>query len=195
MTLGLFGKLPARRDFVAADVPRAFLTVWEDWLQAALPASQAALDEAWGEAYYAARPWRFWIGPGICGLTALGAFVSSYDGVGRQYPLTLVATGDVASPQDDPSEDWFTGVEALLRSAAVPGTDYARVLAARDGLLGPTPGSKAPQVAPTCTCWWTAPANPEGAPAIFTSDGMPPPELYASMLTGVLSPSTGWGEP
>lgn len=32
MSAGLFGKLPAKRDFIAANAPRRFLEVWEPWI-------------------------------------------------------------------------------------------------------------------------------------------------------------------
>src|ERR1700722_2970157 len=62
MPAGLYGKLPAKRDFVAANTPRRFLEVWEPWLQAGVATSKQVLGEGWSEAYLNAPIWRFWRG-------------------------------------------------------------------------------------------------------------------------------------
>ena len=88
MTAGLFGKLPAKRDFIAANAPRRFLEVWEPWLQASVATSRQMLGAGWGETYNRAPIWRFWLGADFCGEAMIGAFMASIDGVGRSFPLT-----------------------------------------------------------------------------------------------------------
>jgi type VI secretion system protein ImpM len=115
---GLYGKLPAKRDFVAASVPRAFLAAFEPWLQGGLSASRASLGTAWQEAYLRAPIWRFWLGAELCGEPILGALMPSVDGIGRYFPLALIARpGDAEAlppPELDPFEGWFSAAEALL---------------------------------------------------------------------------------
>src|SRR5262249_28369685 len=94
MRCSLFGKLAAKRDFIAVAAPRAFLDAWEPWMQSSVSASQHSLGRAWHGAFLAAPIWRFWLGADICGTTVLGAFMSSLDGMGRYYPLTLFACAD-----------------------------------------------------------------------------------------------------
>ncbi len=65
MPCGLFGKLPAKRDFIAIAVPRAVLNAWEPWIQEGLSASRLALGDTWIEAYLRAPIWRFWLGAGL----------------------------------------------------------------------------------------------------------------------------------
>ena len=48
MPAGLFGKLPAKRDFIAANAPRRFLEVWEPWLQAGVATSKQMLGRGMG---------------------------------------------------------------------------------------------------------------------------------------------------
>ena len=67
MAAGLYGKLPAKRDFVAANAPRRFLEMWEPWLQASVATSRQTLGENWLPAYNSAPIWRFWLGAGLCG--------------------------------------------------------------------------------------------------------------------------------
>ena len=62
MPTGLYGKLPAKRDFVAANVSRRLLEVWEPWLQASVATSRQMLGEGWRDAYNSAPIWRFWLG-------------------------------------------------------------------------------------------------------------------------------------
>src|SRR6185437_14844380 len=86
---GFFGKLPAKRDFVAYQASRPFLDLWEPWLQASLATSRLTLGEEWSPAYNRAPLWRFWLGAQFAGEAMLGALMASVDGVGRPFPLTL----------------------------------------------------------------------------------------------------------
>src|SRR5262245_58691620 len=98
MRCGLFGKLPAKRDFIALFTPRGLLEKWEAWMQAAISASRQELNERWQDAFLTAPIWRFWLGSDICGSTVIGAIMPSLDGVGRYYPLTLFAVADAGAP-------------------------------------------------------------------------------------------------
>lgn len=118
MRCGLFGKIGAKRDFIAIATPRNFLEAWEPWLQAALSASRHQLGSGWQQAFLTAPVWRFWLGAAICGTTVTGAIMSSVDGVGRYYPLTLHAVTDddasLAPPNVDPQDEWFGQAETFL---------------------------------------------------------------------------------
>ena len=113
MRCSLFGKLPAKRDFIALFAPRAFLNAWEPWMQASMSASRQSLGDAWQQAFLTAPIWRFWLGAEICGAPVVGAIMSSLDGVGRYHPLTIFAVADPAAPIRPPDldaqEDWFAG--------------------------------------------------------------------------------------
>ena len=67
MSAGLFGKLPAKRDFIGANASRQFLEAWEPWLQAAVATSKQMLGDAWIETYNRAPIWRYWLGSDFCG--------------------------------------------------------------------------------------------------------------------------------
>ena len=121
MKCGIFGKLPAKRDFVAHNLPRQFLSFWETWLQSAVSASHTQLGDQWHEAFLSAPIWRFWIGARICGTSAAGALMPSVDRVGRYFPLSVCACAPegarIDPPVVDPMEEWFLPVEdALLRA-------------------------------------------------------------------------------
>jgi type VI secretion system protein ImpM len=141
MPCGLFGKLPSKRDFVAVSVPRSFLDVWEVWLQGGLSASRVALGDAWQEVFLRAPIWRFWLGAGVCGGTAAGAFMPSVDGVGRYYPLTVVAVAEkpyaIPPPELDPQEAWFGKAEDVLLSALAPDASFEGVIESLQALPGP----------------------------------------------------------
>jgi type VI secretion system protein ImpM len=133
MPTGLYGKLPAKRDFVAANVSRRLLEVWEPWLQASVATSRQMLGESWRDAYNSAPIWRFWLGAGFCGEAVLGAFMASIDGVGRHFPLTVFATeGEEAllPPELDPNDAWCEAAEAILLGALGHDSDYESVAAA-----------------------------------------------------------------
>ena len=121
MQCGLFGKLPSKRDFIVHNVPRAFLTVWEGWLQSSIAASRVQLGTGWQPAFLTAPIWRFWIGSQLCGTTVAGVMMPSVDGVGRYFPLTLCACAPegmtINPPHLVPMDSWYEPAEAALLRA------------------------------------------------------------------------------
>lgn len=131
MSCGLFGKLPAKRDFIALNAPSGFLAVYEKWLQGGLTASRLELGNRWQEAYLNAPIWRFWLGGSHGGQTVAGAFMPSVDGVGRYFPLTVFAAASpgaaIPPPELDPQDPWFEAVEDFLLQALEPQASYEAV--------------------------------------------------------------------
>ncbi len=94
-TVGFFGKLPCRGDFVRRRVPDEFVSAWDEWLQQCLTQSREQLVNAWGDrwrdAYLSGPIWRFVLAEGVCGTGAYaGVVMPSVDRVGRCFPLTIV---------------------------------------------------------------------------------------------------------
>ncbi len=141
MRCGLFGKLSAKRDFIALSTPRAFLEVWEPWVQSCISASQHQLGPGWQNAYLTAPLWRFWLGAELSGTTVVGVIMPSVDGIGRYYPLTLLAVAEPAYslPQPDlgTQDDWFSTAEELLLSTLDRTKSFDEVAAALDALPSP----------------------------------------------------------
>jgi len=138
MACGLFGKLPSKRDFIAVNVPREFLSIWEVWLQGGVSASKIALGAQWLPAYLSAPLWRFWLGADICGMPVTGVFMSSVDGVGRHFPLTVFACADTSDafllPSDEGAGAWYESAEDFLLGMLEPGAAYDASLAALEAL-------------------------------------------------------------
>jgi type VI secretion system protein ImpM len=145
MRCSLFGKLSAKRDFIAVFAPRDFLNVWEPWMQGGISASRDRLGEDWQRAFLAAPIWRFWLGAEICGATVLGAFMSSLDGMGRYYPLTLFAYADpgtaIPPPDIEAQDQWFTAAEDFLLSTLDKDVAYETTTGALDRLVPPVHGA------------------------------------------------------
>jgi type VI secretion system protein ImpM len=123
MPPGLFGKLPAKRDFVAANAPRQFLEPWEAWLQTGVATSRQVLGPQWSDVYNRAPIWRFWLGADLCGEATIGVFMPSVDAVGRSFPLSLfVGEGEYSlpPPELDSNGPWFDAAEAILLDALDP---------------------------------------------------------------------------
>ena len=183
---GFLGKLPARGDFVARGLPRAFSEAWDAWLSLAIPGSREILGEAWLPAWMEAPIWRFALPGGQCGPdAAAGVMLPSVDRAGRHWPLTLAAVfpGVSATPAPDPA--WLDALEAAGLEAVLSDTTPERlgelVSAAPPGFAIGGPGGT----------WWTEGA-PRVAPRSFAAGALPGPAAFATMLQ---DPSDlAWGE-
>ncbi|MFK3798482.1 type VI secretion system-associated protein TagF [Pseudomonas sp. NPDC088444] len=128
-TLGFYGKLPSRGDFVSRGLPQSFIQPWDAWLAAGLHVSQQQLGEDWLDAYLVSPLWRFALAAGVCGPDAVvGVLMPSIDRVGRYFPLTVAQTleagqslaGLVSAP-----DAWFEQVEALMLSTLDDSADFS----------------------------------------------------------------------
>jgi type VI secretion system protein ImpM len=87
---GWFGKLPALGDFAHRRGNDRFNAMLDAWLQRALTASRAQLQDGWAHAYLGAPLWNFAFFPGVCGEELYaGVLMSSVDRVGRYFPLMV----------------------------------------------------------------------------------------------------------
>jgi type VI secretion system protein ImpM len=141
MRCGLFGKLGAKRDYIALATPRAFLEAWEPWLQSSLSASRHQMGEPWQREFLTAPVWRFWLGADICGTTVAGAIMPSLDGIGRYYPLTLHAIADpgvpILPPDADAQDEWFGMAEEFLLATLIGNASFEDIAVALDHLAVP----------------------------------------------------------
>ena len=177
--VGLFGKLPARGDFVRIGLPAHFVAPWDAWLQEMIAASQASMGSSWLPAYLESPVWRFALPAGMCGPgTAIGVMMPSVDRVGRYFPLTLAAVrhpdGFVAP--DEAAEAWLDACEAAGREALEADAGPEQVLACLPAL--PCSGAAA---APMAATWWTD-GGPRVSPARLSLAALPDPTQFAAML-------------
>ncbi|MGL4291176.1 MAG: type VI secretion system-associated protein TagF [Phreatobacter sp.] len=133
MSYGVFGKLPAKRDFVAIDLPSSVLRPWETWLQGAIAETRQSLGADWNVAFVKAPIWRFWCGSSVLGTSLVGALMPSVDGVGRYFPLTVLAPAPPEHRFAPPSRDNRTAaleaLEDLMLTALEPDCDFDAFLA------------------------------------------------------------------
>jgi type VI secretion system protein ImpM len=138
MRCSLFGKLGAKRDFVALATPRRFLETWEPWVQACMSASRHQLGAEWQNAFLTAPVWRFWLGADISGATVVGAIMPSLDGIGRYYPLTLLVVTDplhsIPPPDFDAQDPWFAAAEEFLLATLDQARSFEDISAALDAM-------------------------------------------------------------
>jgi type VI secretion system protein ImpM len=112
---GLFGKHPARGDFLDSGLSPAVIAGLERWLDGALADCRTLLSPQWEGLWDAAqddsatRGLCFWVGEGLTGGEVLaGVLRPSRDKVGRRYPLLLLiaappATAPLPPLLEDPS--------------------------------------------------------------------------------------------
>lgn len=128
MQCGIFGKLPAKRDFISYNIPRPFLNAWESWLQAAIAESRHAMGDKWTGIFLTQPILHFWFGPGVFGQAAAGAIMPSVDGVGRYFPLSICAveTGDgwPAPPDAGVLDNWLAACDTALLDQLEDGAEF-----------------------------------------------------------------------
>lgn len=202
--VGVFGKLPARRDYVQHGIEPRLMQQIDPWLQQAVAGSRRALGRDWLDIYLRSPIWRFWLGAGIAGRTVLGALMPSVDGVGRYFPLSVLGSFEpaVPPPEFDEQEAWFGEVEALMLAALAEGGTYEVLLAGVAALPPPRPGPVLPEAGADLRAlfaglraaqmdefydrysyWWVP--SPDGGttpPRALVRRGLPEPADYASMI-------------
>lgn len=124
MALAVYGKHPAKGDFLEYGIPVALRGQLESWLDAVLAEARHSLADGWEKVWATRRPLRFWLGAAIWGEPVCGVMVPSVDRVGRRFPLVIFATGAEAAAQPCPAvapeQDWYEALEAhLLRMQQV----------------------------------------------------------------------------
>jgi type VI secretion system protein ImpM len=175
---GLFGKLPARGDFVRNGLPGSFVAPWDAWLQAGLAASHVRLGEDWLPAWLQAPVWRFALAPGVCGPdAAIGVMLPSVDRVGRYFPLTLAALfpPDSATATPDDIAAWLDTAEAAGLAALERDATQEQVAA----LLPPAPAVG--KILFAGSQWWTD-GGPHVAAALWRRPGLPAADDFSALL-------------
>jgi type VI secretion system protein ImpM len=128
MQCGIFGKLPAKRDFISYNIRRPFLNAWEGWLQAAVAESRHAMGDRWTGIFLTQPIQHFWCGPGVFGQAVAGAIMPSVDGVGRYFPLSICAveTGDgwPAPPEFGVLDNWLAACDTALLGQLEDGAEF-----------------------------------------------------------------------
>ncbi|MDS4010347.1 MAG: type VI secretion system-associated protein TagF [Defluviicoccus sp.] len=178
---GVFGKIPARADFVRRRLPATFLGPWDGWLGQAIARSRADLGPAWLDAYLTSPLWCFALGPGVCGPSPVaGVLVPSVDAVNRHFPLTL---GSVLADDCRPfavatAAPWFAALEELALAALAERLE-PDALANRLEAIGP----------PTVPPLQCASIAPDGAGTLLRSwplaadaEDRGPEEIYPGLL-------------
>jgi type VI secretion system protein ImpM len=126
---GLYGKVPARGDFLSRRLDAEFVAAWDSWLQRVILESKTALGQRWLDCFLSAPVWRFVVPADMFSKTGwAGLMLPSVDRVGRYFPLT------VAAPIRDESIDvpstlrkalaWLEALENLALEALTPELDF-----------------------------------------------------------------------
>ncbi|HYG89765.1 MAG TPA: type VI secretion system-associated protein TagF [Azospirillum sp.] len=196
---GFHGKLPARGDFVAHNLPRGFVKPFDAWLQAALAASRGRIGAAWERLFSASPVWRFALSADVCGaLPVAGVLVPSADRVGRLYPFviagSLPAAMDLASVPYLASP-WFARAEELALEACHSGGTDPDLLTGEMTFLGRPPAvfsgvnpvhraqieAMVGALPDRPSLWWTRGAH-WVMPSMVACEGLPDGDRFAAFL-------------
>lgn len=170
-SVGFFGKIPARGDFVRAGLSSGFTSTWDRWLQGVLLEAERRLGAAWPGAWRVAPVWRFALPAGQCGSRpVVGLWLPSVDSTGRRFPLTLAAEGAAVDG------GFLDAAERIGREAVAddlaPSAIGARLAAVR-------PGGTAS--AATRGRWWST-GGPFVGAADLELDALPDAAHFARMV-------------
>ena len=215
-TAGLFGKVPARGDFVRRALPATFVTPWDDWLQAGLGGAKEILGDAWLDIYLTSPVWRFALSAELVGApAAAGVLMPSVDSVGRYFPLTLacVLDGDPAPMQVRAESAWFQRAEALALGVLAEDGSFDQLIEGVDALGCPAPAppialddrswrfdgaadwlteALAARFAPPHALFWTEGSTRVGPTTLFVRQ-LPSARQFAALLDGAWT-EHGWCE-
>ena len=172
MSLGFFGKLPVRGDFVGAGLPRGFTDPWDAWWRQGIARTREAAAD-WVAAWLEAPVWRFRLPRGACGADpVVGLWMPSVDRVGRYFPLTIAAVG--AATVD----------EAFLDTAEAAGLAALADDMAPDALalrVGDAYADMPPDEPQNDAVWWTQ-GGPRVAACTRRTSGLAEGDSYAAMI-------------
>jgi len=161
-TIGFFGKLPTHGDFVSSALGSRLQGEFDRWIHGGLIALEAALGPDWRRLFHSTTAWRFVVGKGVWGPTALaGVLLPSRDRVGRSFPLIIAAqlqrfSGQLRDLCEDDS--WFTAAEALAETSGKADFDMQRFIEGIKRLRTPFADKRSTRAigddtAPT-SLWW-----------------------------------------
>jgi type VI secretion system protein ImpM len=210
-TLGFYGKLASRGDFVSRGLGQDFIKRWDSWLAAGLLLSQQQLGPNWLDAYLVSPLWRFALAPGVCGQQAVaGVLMPSIDRVGRYFPLTVAQTlepGQSLATVVGAPDDWFEQVEVLMLATLEEGADFSAFddsvsnlgflptsahssishFAGLQRTCASDPQARSQMLAELAcegaSLWWGK-GSERIAPGLMRCQGLPDPAQFASYLLG-----------
>jgi type VI secretion system protein ImpM len=181
---GLFGKLPARGDFVRENLPRDFTDAWDAWWERGLAGTWRRPRHEWQASWLEAPVWRFVLPPGLCGKNGvLGLWLPSVDKAGRHSPLTIAAVAPVDwAPLVGRMTSFLAASEQAGRDALEYDLSPAELLERiRQGFIPDDAPVSVPGVVSGRATWWT-----EGGPRVAsrreTGDALPEGPSFAALI-------------
>ena len=173
-TVGFYGKIPSRGDFVSHGLAGPTRQAMDTWCQIVLPASQERLGAGWTPAWMEAPIWRFHLRAGLFGPDPVaGLWFPSTDRAGRLYPLIVA----IAEPDSRTDGALLDALETIALDAIEQDVAPDALAAA---LAAAAPGSQPLAAEPGE--WWT-----QGAPRVAACrrrfSGLPDGDAFADMLS------------
>jgi type VI secretion system protein ImpM len=182
---GLFGKLPARGDFVRESLPRDFTDAWDAWWQRSLAGTQQRPRGEWQASWLESPVWRFVLPPGLCGRNGvLGIWLPSVDKAGRYSPLTIAAVASIDwAPYAGTMTSFLAAAEQAARDALEFDLAPSELLEqVREGFIADhAPSPAAPDFGTARATWWTD-GGPRVAPRRESGDALPEGRRFAALI-------------
>ena len=119
-SVGFFGKMPARGDFVGGGLPDEFIDPWDRWLQEVIAYGLSEFNETWLDSYLTAPIWRFYLAAGAVSPDPwVGVIMPSVDSVNRYFPLSIIARAANLDPFAAMTRltSWYEAAETTVLQA------------------------------------------------------------------------------
>jgi len=203
---GWHGKLPSLGDFASRRLPQSFIEPWDGWLAAGLLALREAAPQQWLDAYLGSPSWRFLLMPSVDrvgryfpltialplgeGPASTAQMTALWHWLARLDELARDALFDDWSPdrlEAELSRMVRPEFDAVAGVPQVPALQPGDMAALPDGLDAAVAIGHEAQALWAARArgrgWWYA-CPDEGAPRLFTSQGLPQPLLLGRLFGG-----------
>lgn len=114
---GIYGKLPAKGDFISRRLSHHFIDIFDVWLRTGMESSKQNLGERWLDTFLTSPVWHFALSRHICGDNAyMGIMMPSVDKIGRYFPFIVAAEVEENAMPIELFSDydlWFEAAEKM----------------------------------------------------------------------------------
>ncbi|MCK5817738.1 MAG: type VI secretion system-associated protein TagF [Psychromonas sp.] len=114
-TIGYYGKIPSKGDFIYNDFNLDFIYHWNEWMESIITVSKEQLEGNWLDCYLTSPIWHFSLSEGVCCENAIfGSIIPSIDKKSRYFPFSIVKSHHATAVQAWSKNSWDLEFEKII---------------------------------------------------------------------------------